>query len=598
MADRKITDLTALAAGSQATGDLLTIVDVSESAAADKNKKITVESLFKGIPGNVGIGTATAGRTLSVDGSIQVSNSTSGFGLGEGFEILHESSGATYLLNRENAETRFYTNNTERMRIDSSGRVLIGTTSSVSSGGGDLLEVASGVGNILITSTNSTRVADQACGQLRFWGKAGANEELAKIAAVADGTHGAGDKPTRLTFSVTADGASSPTERMRITQSGTIGMGTDEPMADARLTLAGVNDVALGFKRSGSGKFDNAIHCDGGSMIFKGGLNANTVSGLYERMRINSAGRLLIGTTTEGAADADNLTIADSGNCGMTIRSGASNNGGIFFSDGTSGVAEYQGTILYDHSGNNMRFQTGATERMRIDSSGNVGIGTSTINRPLVVYGNSFSAVSLNTSSSGTAAADGVQLQISGSNGYLWNYENGKLIFGTNNAERVRIQSAGGISFNGDTAAANALSDYEEGTFTPTMDVSGISGTLSVSYSSQNGRYIKVGRTVFFTIDIRLSNFSRGTGTGGIVVGSLPYVPVNTGNFARSNGFAHLYNWNYSSTAADIPLFSIRQTGSQSFMDIRNHRLNNTDTDVNDPDNDSMIFLTGTYETV
>ena len=44
MADRKITDLTALAAGSQATGDLLTIVDVSEGAAADKNKKITVES--------------------------------------------------------------------------------------------------------------------------------------------------------------------------------------------------------------------------------------------------------------------------------------------------------------------------------------------------------------------------------------------------------------------------------------------------------------------------------------------------------------------------------------------------------------------------
>ena len=61
MADRKITDLTALAAGSQATGDLLPIVDVSEGAAADKNKKITVESLFKGIPGNVGIGTSSAG---------------------------------------------------------------------------------------------------------------------------------------------------------------------------------------------------------------------------------------------------------------------------------------------------------------------------------------------------------------------------------------------------------------------------------------------------------------------------------------------------------------------------------------------------------
>ena len=70
MADRKITDLTALAAGSQATGDLLTIVDVSESAAADKNKKITVESLFKGIPGDVGIGTSSPSNNLHVyDGS-------------------------------------------------------------------------------------------------------------------------------------------------------------------------------------------------------------------------------------------------------------------------------------------------------------------------------------------------------------------------------------------------------------------------------------------------------------------------------------------------------------------------------------------------
>ena len=42
---------------------------------------------------------------------------------------------------------------------------------------------------------NSSRVVDQACGQLRFWGQAGANEELARIAAVADGTHGSGDKP-------------------------------------------------------------------------------------------------------------------------------------------------------------------------------------------------------------------------------------------------------------------------------------------------------------------------------------------------------------------------------------------------------------------
>lgn len=119
----------------------------------------------------------------------------------------------------------FDTGGSESARIDSSGRLLVGTSTSTGGGGGDLLEVASGVGNILITSTNASRVADQSCGQLRFWGQAGADEELAKIAAVADGTHGAGDKPTRLTFSTTAAAASSPTEHVRIDNEGSLSVG-------------------------------------------------------------------------------------------------------------------------------------------------------------------------------------------------------------------------------------------------------------------------------------------------------------------------------------------------------------------------------------
>jgi len=109
------------------------------------------------------------------------------------------------------------------------------------------------------------------------------------------------------------------------------------------------------------------------------GTAGNTAT-LEERMRIDSSGRVMIGTTTEGDGSADDLTIATTGNTGITIRSGTIHNGGIYFSDGTSGNDQYRGYIDYDHNGDNLNFATDAVERMRIDSSGNLLVGTTTVN--------------------------------------------------------------------------------------------------------------------------------------------------------------------------------------------------------------------------
>ena len=93
-----------------------------------------------------------------------------------------------------------------------------------------------------------------------------------------------------------------------------------------------------------------------------------------EKARIDSSGRLLIGTTTEGAADADDLTISTSGNTGITIRSGTTHNGSIYFSDTTSGIGEYVGQIDYDHNNNSLNFYADNDQCLRLLNNKSVSV--------------------------------------------------------------------------------------------------------------------------------------------------------------------------------------------------------------------------------
>ena len=101
-------------------------------------------------------------------------------------------------------------------------------------------------------------------------------------------------------------------------------------------------------------------------------------TGGSERLRIDSNGRLLLGgTTTEGHPAADELTIANTTNAadmGITLRSATNGQGSIYFSDGTSGDAEYRGIINYNHTSDFLNFYTAAGERFRIASNGAIGL--------------------------------------------------------------------------------------------------------------------------------------------------------------------------------------------------------------------------------
>ena len=180
-----------------------------------------------------------------------------------------------------------------------------------------------------------------------------------------------------------------------------------------------------------------------------------------ERFRIDSNGRCLLGTTTEGYATlADKLTIANAGHCGMTIRSGSTHNGSIYFSDATSGTSEYDGYIEYQHTDRRFLFGTATGTRMTIDSGGKLGVGTSDPSVLLHIAatepqfyiqdsnstGNNVNATlqfrdSSNTQQSYYGYASGSDSHLS-----LFNtMSSGNLRFGTESNERLTITSDGKI---------------------------------------------------------------------------------------------------------------------------------------------------------
>ena len=367
MADRKISDLTALT--TPASGDYLPIVDISEAAAASKNKRITIEELMRGVPD----GTAAA------PGSAFETDPNSGI----------YSPGADQLA--------VATNGTGRLFIGANPHVGIGVTPNASSASSQVLEVGpstfSSIGNDSYQGAN--------------WFYTGAAYVYKNSAAATQYVQASGNHIWLTAATGTAGNAATFSEKMRITDAGLVGIGTSNPFSVLHCVGAAeaegdaVGQVIIRSTNAynatpKSGIIFQILQDSSSNTAYVASIHAvkettgdadrrtalvfgtRAISGTTaERLRITSAGLVGIGTTSPG--DILHLKSANP----IVIIEATGTYGGITLSN--SGGAANTSYLLNTNAGvltfrsNAITFNSydGVTERIRIDTSGRLLVGTS-----------------------------------------------------------------------------------------------------------------------------------------------------------------------------------------------------------------------------
>lgn len=164
-------------------------------------------------------------------------------------------------------------------------------------------------------------------------------------------------------------------ERMRITSGGLVGLGTSSP--NVPLQVIGSSTVTDPVIRATNSGGTQSMALMSGGLRMDGGAPIQIYQGGSEVARIDTSGRLGIGTTNPGAQNTASVLVVGntSQNNGITILTGTSNDGVLNFNDGEN--TNLRGYLIYEHSTDSLRFGANGSERGRFDSSGRLLVGHS-----------------------------------------------------------------------------------------------------------------------------------------------------------------------------------------------------------------------------
>ena len=343
-----------------------------------------------------------------------------------------------------------------------------------------------------------------------------------------------GDTNTKIRFPA-ADTVSIETggsERLRVNSSGNAGIGTASP--SQKLEVSGNLKVTAGLTI-----IDNDQRIQWGTSnvsYIEGNDDSHLAFGVAsEKMRLTGTG-LGIGTTSP----TQRLTVlGGSADSTIAILTGSDTNRGFKISTATENSQSDMLVQLEAHGQHNSAYEgeislkTGGAHRLRVDKAGKVGIGTSAPDEQLHVAGNIINATSVSgTGDSGIQIANGHRLGFDQSGTRSWSIKATDGVLNIDSGDGGSAPRVRGILFGSDTANANRLDDYEEGTWTPTLSFS--SGGSGSTVGNVVCNYTKIGNLVHIKGRFTLQ---PGSGNGGdLRISGLPFGIINPSGDGNSAG--------------------------------------------------------------